>query len=223
MDGNGLNGNGANNQENNAYGGNSAYNNNAAYDNTAHNGNAAYDNTAYNGNAAYDNTTYTTYGSGGMTSPIIEENKRGRGVLGALLGALLGGILWAIIGCFGYISGWIAALIFIFSQAGYRKLSGKDDKFGIILSVIFGLLVIIPATYFSYGFSLFQSLNEYGHFTYLEVLGDLPLYMERYELWGEFAGNLAKGYIFTGIIAIFMLVGNKDKKAKPQNNKNNIK
>lgn len=172
-----------------------------------------------NGNAAYDNTTYTTYGSGGMTSPIIEENKRGRGVLGALLG----GILWAVIRCLGYISGWIAALIFIFSQAGYRKLSGKDDKFGIIISVIFGLLVIIPATYFSYGFGLFQSLNEYGHFTYLEVLGDLPLYMERYELWGEFAGNLAMGYVITGIIAVVMLVGNKGKKAKPQNNKNNIK
>ena len=46
-----------------------------------------------------------------------------------------------------------------------------------------------------------------GHFTYWEVLVDLPMYMERYDLWGNFLGNLAQGYIFTIIVAIFFIAG----------------
>lgn len=174
----------------------------------------------YDNNTGYDtypvDGTYTTYTSSGISSPIIEESKKGRGILGAFLGALLGGIVWTLIGCLGFISGWIAVLIFFLAQAGYKKLSGQEDKFGYIISAVFGLLVIIPATYASYAFQLFKELNEgiRGYFTYWEVLVDMPLFMQRYELWGQFLGNLAIGYVFTGIMAVSMIFGNTKKAGK---------
>lgn len=168
-------------------------------------------------NNMYNNNMYNSTPS--MGSPIIEENNRWKGVIGALLGALLGGLAWTAIGCLGYISGWIAALIFVLAQAGYKKMSGKEDFFGTVISAVFGLLVIIPATYASYAFNFFKAVNEgvNSHFNYFEVLRDMPVYMERYDLWGQFGMNLVKGYIFTIIIAVCMIAGNGKSK------KNNVK
>lgn len=173
---------------------------------------------------------YTTYTGTTMTSPIIEESKKGKGIVGAFMGALIGGIIWTIIGCLGLISGWIAILIFFLAQFGYKKMTGKMDQFGVVISLIFGLLIIIPATYASYGFSLFQALNDgaSSHFTYFEVLSSLPVYMERYDLWGEFIGNLLMGYLFTGVAAFYVgasAIGDKakakkDAKKKAKNEQN---
>lgn len=151
-------------------------------------------------------SNYTTYTNSGATSPIIKEKHRGLGILGALGGALLGGLIWTGIGCLGFISGWIAILIFFLAQAGYKKLNGEQDILGVIVSLVFGLLVIIPATYASYGFSLWRSLNdEFGSgFSFFEVLVDMPMYMERYGLWSDFIKNLVMGYAFTGIAAIYV-------------------
>lgn len=109
---------------------------------------------------------------------------------------MLGGLAWTAIGCLGYISGWIAALIFVLARAGYKKMGGKEDFFGTVISAVFGLLVIIPATYASYAFNFFKAVNEgvNSHFNYFEVLRDMPVYMERYDLWGQFGMNLVKGY-----------------------------
>lgn len=174
----------------------------------------------YGTNGAYSTDgTFTTYTGTGSTSPIIQEKKRGMGVLGAVLGALAGGVIWTIIGCLGYISGWIAVLIFVLAQAGYNKLSGTPkgadvDKFGVIISAVLGLLIIIPADYVSYSYAVYKALNEMGNFPFFEVLRDMPFYMERYELWGEFGANLAMGYLFTGIAAIYMLCASLGKKGK---------
>lgn len=180
-------------------------------------------------NAQYDGQTQYANYTGTVTSPVIEESKKGRGVLGALLGALVGGIAWTAIGCLGYISGWIAILIFFLAQFGYRKLAGKLDKFGVVISLIFGLLMIVPATYVAYAFSICNQLNEAfdGGFTYMEIIFNLPQYMDRYELWGEFAGNLGLGYVFTGVAAFFMgasALGDKvKKKAKNKKDAQNLK
>ena len=168
-------------------------------------------NTEFNNQYTGSTEGYTTYTGTGSTSPVIENRNKGMGVVGAILGALLGGVLWTIIGCLGYVSGWITIFIFFFAQFGYNKLSGapkgaETDKFGVIISAVMGLLVIIPATYVSYGFALWKDLNTVGSFPFMEVLRDMPFYMDRYELWGEFGRNLALGYLFTGIAAVYMLV-----------------
>lgn len=192
---------------------NNANNNNANY-NDANYANANYTNvnytnanyTAGNYNMGYNNVNGMN--TGYAPSPVIEKPHRMRGVLGALGGALLGGVAWTLIGCLGYVSGYIAILIFILANGGYKLLSKKSDTFGVIVSVIFGLITIIPATYCSFAFSVMNALNENvpGSFAYGEVLGDLHIYLDFYDLWGDFFGNLAQGYIFTVVVAIFFIV-----------------
>jgi len=136
------------------------------------------------------------------------------GVLGAFLGALVGGVLWTLIGCLGFVSGWIAVAIFFLAQFGYKKLNGRSDGFGVIISLVFGLLIIIPATYVSFGFSLFTELNTQGNFGFLEVLRDMPFYMERYDLWPDFLKTLGQGYLFSGIAALWLLFGSLGRKKR---------
>lgn len=151
------------------------------------------------------------YGGANLGTPVIESNRRGLGILGAALGALAGGVIWTIIGILGFVSGWIAVLIFFLARWGYKLLSKTQDTFGNVISVVFGLIVIFPATWAAYAYSVWKALNEgiVGHFSYGEVLLDLGMYMERYDLWGDLVTNLAMGYGFTILVAVFYLIGNR--------------
>ena len=186
------------------------YGTNAGYPQTGYNTGAGYDaNTGYGTNVTY-NTGYTTYGQQNGNQPVIKEVSKVRGLIGALIGALLGGAIWIGIGCLGFVSGWIAILIFLLAQGGYKLMNkGEIDRFGSVISVILGLVIILPATWCISGFQVFSALNKNapGHFAYFEVLGDLRLYMDRYDLWSSFYSNLAMGYLFTGIAAIYVGVG----------------
>ncbi len=142
-------------------------------------------------------------------NPVIESSNRGLGVLGAALGALVGGAVWTGIGCLGFISGWIAVLIFVLALYGYKLFTKKQDLFGNIISAVFCLIVIFPATWAAYAFSVWKALNEgFGSgFSYMEVLFDLGSYMDRYELWGNLGANLLMGYGFTLLVAFFYVIG----------------
>lgn len=207
------------------------YDPNANYTQTGYNTGAGYTQNGYDANAGYNttyNTTYdttynTTYNTGYTTyqqqngnQPVIKEVSKVKGLIGALIGALIGGIIWVVVGFLGIIWGWIAVLIFVLAQGGYRKMNhGEIDKFGIIVSIILSLVIILPATWCVCGFQMFKALSENapGHFSYFEVLGDLRLYMDRYDLWNTFYSNLAMGYLFTGIAAIYVGVGALSSKA----------
>lgn len=165
--------------------------------------------TQYTENGQY--ASGSQYGGANIGSPVIENTNRGLGILGAALGALAGGVIWTIIGILGFVSGWIAVLIFFLARWGYKLLSKTQDTFGNVISVVFGLIVIFPATWAAYAYSVWKALNDgiVGHFSYGEVLLDLGMYMERYDLWGNLAANLAMGYGFTILVAIFYLIGNR--------------
>ncbi len=186
------------------------YDANANYPQNGYNAGAGYDaNTGYGTNVTY-NTGYTTYGQQSGNQPVIKEVSKVKGLIGAFGGALLGGAIWIGIGCLGFVSGWIAILIFLLAQGGYKLMNkGEIDRFGSIISVILGLVIILPATWCISGFQVFSALNKNapGHFSYFEVLGDLRLYMDRYDLWSSFYSNLAMGYLFTGVAAIYVGIG----------------
>ncbi len=186
------------------------YDANANYPQNGYNAGAGYDaNTGYGTNVTY-NTGYTTYGQQSGNQPVIKEVSKVKGLIGAIGGALLGGAIWIGIGCLGFVSGWIAILIFLLAQGGYKLMNkGEIDRFGSIISVILGLVIILPATWCISGFQVFSALNKNvpGHFSYFEVLGDLRLYMDRYDLWSSFYSNLAMGYLFTGVAAIYVGIG----------------
>lgn len=149
--------------------------------------------------------------------PIVRETHTGLGILGALLGALLGGLLWTLIGVLGYVSGWVGILIIIFSYQGYRILSHKEDTFGLVISIIFGLLVILPATYLYYGWDFYCALNESvsGYTTLARALMEMPAYLTEYKEWSSFFGDVAMGYGFMLLVGIFYgvsLISNRKKK-----------
>lgn len=157
-----------------------------------------------------DNNQYGTTGN----CPIIQPVNKGMGVLGAAIGAILGGALWCLVGMLGYVSAWIAVLIFIFATALYNKFSGAPkgaptSKFGSLISAVFGVLVIVPADYVCFAYQIWKALNDgvRNRFPFMEVLRDMPLYMERYELWGDFIKNLMMGLVFTAAAAALLVTG----------------
>lgn len=161
------------------------------------------------------------YGGAG-NCPIIQPVNKGLGVLGAAIGAILGGAVWCVIGMLGYVSTWVAILIFVLATSLYSKFSGAPkgtpiSVSGAVTSAVFGVLVIIPADYMSCTFSVWRALNDVGRnrFPFLEVLGDMPFYMERYGLWGDFAKSMFLGLGLTVLCAGFLIGGAlKDRKKK---------
>ena len=142
-----------------------------------------------------------------VNGPVIPDSRAGLGILGAFLGALLGGLAWALIGALGYVSGWIGILIVFLSYMGYGILAHKKDKIGLAVSIVFSVIIIIPATYLSYGWSYYCAMNESiaGYTTLTRALLELPAYLTNYDGWSEFAGDLIMGYVFMLISCIYFV------------------
>lgn len=174
--------------------------------------NAAYQDSVYS-NATYQDSTYqgASYGAGNM--PVIQPINKGMGVLGAALGAAIGGVAWCLVGMLGYVSAWLAVLIFFLAISLYKKFSGTPNGedagvFGSSISAVLGILVILPADYICYTWRVWRALNEGRHkFPFLEVLGDMPLYMERYDLWGGFFSDLVLSLFIMAVGAVFIICG----------------
>ncbi len=149
--------------------------------------------------------TYNTQNFQGSLE--IEPNRHLQGIIGALIGALIGGAAWMLIGCLGFISGWIAILIFFLAQYFYTKFNKSLDTFGVITCIILGLVIIFPATWGVYSFKVAKALD----YEFWDVATDLPFYLKSSELWvkGEqwstFMWDLAKSYIFTIVAALCMI------------------
>lgn len=149
--------------------------------------------------------------------PFIHKTHTGLGILGALLGALLGGLIWTIVGAAGFVSGWVGVLIIFFAYKGYVILSHKEDTFGLVISIIFGLIVILPATYLYFGWSYYCALNESvsGYTTLVRALLELPAYLTQYDEWGSFTSDVVMGYGFMILVAVLYgasLFSNRKKK-----------
>lgn len=144
-------------------------------------------------------------------APVVE--KKGSivlGILGAFFGALLGGLLWTIVHLLGYISGWIGILIVFFAYGGYKLLSKREDKFGVVISIVFGFIMIFAATYLSWGWTYYQILNESvsGYTTLTRALAELPDFLEVIDGWGEFIKELVMGYAFMLLSSAYWLGAN---------------
>lgn len=180
-----------------------------------------------------DASMYTSgqYGGAGTTSTLYTEPKsvhRGMGILGAFCGALLGGIIWTIIGVLGYVSGWIGLLIIWLAVKGYTLFAKEEDKIGWTISIVFGLLIIAPATYASNAWVYYQALNESipGYTSLWDAFVQLPAYLTEYNEWGTLIGNLVMGYLFAGVAAIYMGIGvfsgkHREKRENKKNKKKN--
>ena len=147
--------------------------------------------------------------------PIVE--KKGSialGIIGAFMGALLGGLLWTIAHLLGFISGWIGILIVAFAYGGYKILSKREDRFGFVISTLFGFVMIFAATYFSWGWIYYQMLNENvsGYTTLVRALVELPNFLESIDGWGEFIEELVMGYFFMILSCSYWMIANSKNK-----------
>lgn len=146
-----------------------------------------------------------------VSGPVIEDkSNKGLGILGALLGALLGGLLWTVIGVMGYVSGWIGILAVCFAYTGYKMFAKEESTFGVIISLLFSVIVITPATYLTWGWTYYQILNEdiSGYTTLLRALTELPQYMTAIDGWGDLVSDIVIGYAFMLVAGIYWLIGN---------------
>lgn len=150
----------------------------------------------------------------------VHKTYKGRGVFGALLGALLGGILWAAVGALGFISGWLGILIVFFAMTGYRMFAKEESTLGTVVSVIFSLLVVLPATYFAGVWTFYLELNEY-------VSEYIPLgrafrgfadYLTKTDNWGSMIYNIAIGYVCMVVAGVYSATGIFKRQKKEEKN-----
>ena len=139
---------------------------------------------------------------------------KGRGVIGALLGALLGGVLWLVVGALGYISGWIGILIVLFANAGYKLFAKEESGFGTVVSLIFSLLVILPATYLAGVWTFYLELNEYvsEYIPLSRALSGYGEYLTKSDSWGGMIYNIVVGYVFMLVAGLYSISGRSRRK-----------
>ncbi len=155
---------------------------------------------------------------GNATCLEVHKTHRVRGVLGALVGALLGGILWAAVGALGYISGWIGILTLLFAKTGYSLFAKEEGKLGTVCSLIFSLLMVLPATYLGGVWNYYQELNKMmpvyislgratkGLMEYLSEAGDLESVIY----------NIGMGYLFMLLAAGHLVTRTAKKEQQKQ-------
>lgn len=152
----------------------------------------------------------------------VSKTYKGRGVIGALLGALLGGVLWLVIGALGYISGWIGILIVLFANTGYKLFAKEKSRFGTVISLIFSLLVIFPATYAAGVWTFYTELNSEipEYITLGRAFSGYADYLTKYDGWGSVIGSMVLGYVCMLVAGIYFGLGkvrNENKKAEEEN------
>ena len=148
----------------------------------------------------------------------VRKTHKGRGVLGALLGALLGGVLWAAVGALGYISGWIGILIVLFATTGYKLFAKEESGFGTVVSVIFSLLVIFPATYLAGVWTFYQELNKTlsEHISLGRAFQEFSAYLTKTDSWGSMIYNIVMGYVFMLVAGGYSAAGVSKRKKKEE-------
>jgi len=151
-----------------------------------------------------------TMEEGSMESCLeVRKTYKGRGVIGALLGALLGGVLWTVVGALGYISGWIGVLTVLFATIGYKLFAKEESGFGTVISVIFSLIMVFPATYLASVWSFYQELNASisEYVTLARAFVEFPKFLSNTGSWGSMTYNIALGYVFMFIAGAYSISG----------------
>lgn len=153
----------------------------------------------------YEKKDTETVNNGGL---VVEKSNVFMGIIAAVVGASLGGLLWTVVGALGFIVGWLGVLIIIFANVGYNMFEHKKAALGVAISIILGIIMVVPATYLTYAWSYYCMLNESinGYTPLGRAITELAVYFSTYDEWGTFVLDLVKGYAFLVIVSIYMLV-----------------
>lgn len=162
----------------------------------------------------YEKKDTEAVNNGGL---VVEKSNLFLGIIGAVIGAAIGGLLWTIVGALGYIVGWLGVFTIFFAYTGYNMFEHKKEKTGLIVSLILGIVTVVPATYLTYAWSYYCMMNESinGYTPLGRAITDLATYFTTYDEWGTFVLDLVKGYAFlllAGVYLLVSLIGSKKQK-----------
>ena len=141
---------------------------------------------------------------GEMSAKIREEvNKRvgGKGsniiggIVGALFGSLIGVAVWVVIYQLGYLCAFAGAIMVICALNGYKKLGGKLDTKGIILSCILCICMVWVAEQTCLAIEIYKVYNEMFEVSFFEAFRSVPDFLGESEIKSAVTYDLVMGYL----------------------------
>ena len=131
------------------------------------------------------------------------------GIVGALLGSLLGVLIWVIAAQFGKIVG-ISGIVFIVgSLYGFKKLGGKLNIAGLIISALISVAMLLFAEYLTFAIEIFQQYKNEYDITFLDAFRAVADFLEDEEVYRVLLHDVVIGLLFlvaggvTSAISIF--------------------
>ena len=135
------------------------------------------------------------------------------GIIGALVGSLLGVACIVILGQLGYVAAISGIVMGYCTLKGFDKLGGKLTAVGIVISCI----IMIAMTYFGnrldWSISLASEMREYGDISVFECFRVMPVFVEEFDVKGDYIASFAQQMLFVVIGAIPTVISiSKDQK-----------
>lgn len=117
------------------------------------------------------------------------------GIVGALLGALPGVALWIIIGEFGKIAAVSSLVLVLGSLFGFKKLGGKLNIGGVIISVVIAAAMLYLAEFSSTALEVYNAYKAEYDITFFDAFRAVPDVLKDHEVFSAFAYDLVVGYV----------------------------
>ncbi len=141
------------------------------------------------------------------------------GTFGALLFALAGGIVYFLLYQLGYLASLSGLIAIVCALKGYKLFAKKESTYGIVISVVMSILVIVLAWYACLSKDVYDAYIEWESngvidytLTYWESVQVAYLYLEG-EVAGSYFGDLAISLLLC-IVGCFTTVRAAAKRTK---------
>lgn len=118
------------------------------------------------------------------------------GIVGALLGSLVGVLIWVLASQFGYIVGVSGLAFIIGSLYGFKKLGGKLNVLGFILSVVIAAAMLYFAEHLSLSIEIFTQFKDTYEITFFDAFRAVPEFLKEGGILKAVVYDLAVGYLF---------------------------
>lgn len=117
------------------------------------------------------------------------------GVIGAFIGSLVGVAVWILLYQIGFIAGISGVVMTICALWCYEKLAGKQDKKGVIVTLIVIIIMGFAANFICYGIEIYKAFKEDG-ITIIDGIKYVPEFLKYDDIKRDFIIDLLMGYAF---------------------------
>lgn len=138
--------------------------------------------------------------------PVKRRENIALGVLGALLFSVAGGLVHFGLLQLGYIA-WISALVGMAAgYFGYGLFSGrKNTVHGAILAVVFTMLMIVAAEYFSLSKVIYDAYKDTLDITFRDAVASTSSFLQESEILTEVLKDIGIAFVFSIVEAVFFI------------------